>query len=114
MNHANSQHDNKKAVSQFSAPQVLLVSSKNHEVLAKSKALPPWLILQLDCLCFGSSKLLKWAVSVDLRVSRIYRHLAASPLFEGQIAGAGGTPRLSYLPFQTMEMPLDGDNTKDS
>ena len=48
-------------------------------------------------------------VSVDLRVSRIYRHLAISPSFEGQIAGAGGTPRLSYLPFQTMEMPLDGD-----
>ena len=53
-------------------------------------------------------------VSVDLRVSRIYRHLAASPSFAGQIARAGGTPRLSYLPFQTMEMPLDGDNTKDS
>ena len=53
-------------------------------------------------------------VSVDLRVSRIYRHLAASPLFGGQIAGAGGKSRLSYLPFQTMEMPLDGDNTKDS
>jgi hypothetical protein len=53
-------------------------------------------------------------VSVDLRVRRIYRHLAASPSFEGQIAGAGGTPRLSYLAFQTMEMPLDGDNTKDS
>jgi hypothetical protein len=53
-------------------------------------------------------------VSVDLRVSHIYRHLAASPSFGGQIAGAGGTPRLSYLPFQTMEMPLDGDNTKDS
>ena len=53
-------------------------------------------------------------VSVDLRVSRIYRHLAASPWFGGQIAGAGRTPRLSYLPFQTMEMPLDGDNTKDS
>ena len=46
MNHTSSHHDNKKAVSQFSAPQVLLVSSKNHEVLAKSKALPPWLILQ--------------------------------------------------------------------
>ena len=59
-------------------------------------------------------QLLRLAVSVDLRVSRIYRHLAASPLFGGQIAGAGGTPRLSYLPFQTMEMPLDGDNTKDS
>ena len=43
-----------------------------------------------------------------------YRHLAASPSFGGQIAGAGGTPRLSYLPFQMMEMPLDGDNTKDS
>ena len=46
MNHTSSHHDNKKAVSQFSAPQVLLISSKNHEVLAKSKALPPWLILQ--------------------------------------------------------------------
>ena len=46
MNHTSSHHDNEKAVSQFSAPQVLLVSSKNHEVLAKSKALPPWLILQ--------------------------------------------------------------------
>ena len=53
-------------------------------------------------------------VSVDLRVSRIYRHLAASPSFGAQIAGASGMPRLSYLPFQTMEMPLDGDNTKDS
>ena len=36
-------------------------------------------------------------VSVDLRVSRIYRHLAPSPSFGGQIAGAGGTPRLSLL-----------------
>ena len=35
------------------------------------------------------------AVSVDLRVSRIYRHLAASPSFEAKVAGAGGTPRLS-------------------
>ena len=55
-----------------------------------------------------------YRVSVDLRVSRIDRHLAASPSFWGQIAGAGCMPRLSYLPFQTMEMPLDGDNTKDS
>ena len=53
-------------------------------------------------------------VSVDLRVSRIYRHLAATPSFGGQLAGAGGTPRLSYLPFQTMELPLDGNNTVDS
>ena len=45
MTHTSSHHDNKKAVSQFSAPQVLLVSSKNHEVLTKSKGLPPWLIL---------------------------------------------------------------------
>ena len=51
-------------------------------------------------------------MSLDLRVSRIYRHLAASPSFGGKIAGAGGTPSLSYLAFQTMEMPLDGDNTK--
>ena len=50
----------------------------------------------------------------DQCLCRIHRHLAASPSFGGQIAGAGGTPRLSYLPFQTMEMPLDGDNTKDS
>ena len=28
------------------------------------------------------------AVSVDLRISRIYRHLAASPSFGGQIAEA--------------------------
>ena len=55
-----------------------------------------------------------YTVSVDLRVSRIYRHLVASPSFGGQIGGAGGTPRLIYLPFQTMEMPLDGDNTKAS
>ena len=34
------------------------------------------------------------AVSVDLRVSRIYRHLAASPSFGGQVGGAGGMPRL--------------------
>ena len=53
-------------------------------------------------------------VSVDIRVKRIYRHLTATPSFGGQIAGAGGTPRLSYLPCQTMELPLDGDNTKDS
>ena len=53
-------------------------------------------------------------VSVDIRVKRIYRHLTATPLFGGQIAGAGGTPRLSYLGCQTMELPLDGDNTKDS
>ena len=55
-------------------------------------------------------------VSVDLRVSRIYHHLEASPSFGGQIAGAGagGTPRLTYLLFQTMEMPLDGDNTQNS
>ena len=38
-------------------------------------------------------------VSVDLRVSRIYRHLAASPSFGGQLA---------------KEMPLYGDNMKDS
>ena len=49
-------------------------------------------------------------MSVDLRVSRIYRHLAASPSFGGQIADAAG--QLSAL--QTMEMLLDGDNTKDS
>ena len=55
-----------------------------------------------------------FAVSVDIRVSRIYRHLTATPSFGGQLAGAGGTPRLSYLPCQTMELPLDGDNTKDS
>ena len=55
-----------------------------------------------------------FAVSLDIRVSRIYRYLAATPSFGGQIAGAGGKPRLSYLPLQTMEMPLDGDNTKDS
>ena len=53
-------------------------------------------------------------VSVDIRVKRIYRHLTVTPSFGGQIAGAGGTPRLSYLPCQTMELPLDGDNTKDS
>ena len=53
-------------------------------------------------------------VSVDLRVIRIYRHIAASPSFGGQIAGAGSTPRLSYLPFQMMDMPLDSDNMKDS
>ena len=53
-------------------------------------------------------------VSVDIRVKRIYRHLTATPSFGGQIAGAGGTPRLSYLACQTMELPLDGDNTKDS
>ena len=62
----------------------------------------------------GAGRHLSHPVSVDLRVSRIYRHLAASPSFGGQIAGAGRTPRLSYLPFQTMEMPLDDDNTKDS
>ena len=44
-------------------------------------------------------------VSVDLRVSCIYCHLAAYPSFGGQIAGAGGTPRLSYLPCP----PNDGD-----
>jgi hypothetical protein len=54
------------------------------------------------------------AVSVDIRVKRIYRHLTATPSFGGQIAGAGGMPRLSYLTCQTMELPLDGDNTKDS
>ena len=64
----------------------------------------------LFCFCYGVVN----AVSVDLRVSRIFRHLPASPSFGGQIAGADGTPRNSYLPFQTMEMPLDGDNTKDS
>ena len=53
-------------------------------------------------------------VSVDIRVKRIYRHLTATPSFGGQIAGAGGTPCLSYLACQTMELPLDGDNTKDS
>ena len=53
-------------------------------------------------------------VSVDIRVKRIYRHLTATPSFGGQIAGACGTPRLRYLPCQTMELPLDGDNTKDS
>ena len=49
-------------------------------------------------------------MSVDLRVSRIYRHLAAFPSFGGQVAGAA--PELAAL--QTMEMPLDDDNTKDS
>ena len=70
--------------------------------------------LNLDNCIFSNPISRKNTVSVDLRVSRIYRHLAASPLFGGQIAGAGGTPRLSYLPFQTMEMPLDGANTADS
>ena len=37
-------------------------------------------------------------VSVDLRVSRIYRHLVASPLFGGQVAGAGGTPPSASCP----------------
>jgi hypothetical protein len=46
-------------------------------------------------------------VSVDLRVSRIYRYIAESPSFGGPTA-----PQLAAL--QTMEMPLDGDNTKDS
>ena len=46
-------------------------------------------------------------MSVDLRVSRIYRHLAASPSFGGEIAVAG-------RPFQMMEMPLDDNNMKDS
>ena len=69
-------------------------------------------VLLLSVFIFTS--LLTWPVSVDLRVSRIYRHLVASPSFGGQIAGAGGTPRLSYRPFQMMVMPLDGDNKKDS
>ena len=42
---------------------------------------------------------LPFTVFVDLRVSRIYRHLAASPSFGGQLA---------------KEMPLYGDNMKDS
>ena len=67
-------------------------------------------------ICLDSWNLESWcfSVSVDLRVSRIYRHLTATPSFGGQTARAGGTPRLSYLPFQTMELPLDGDITKDS
>ena len=44
-------------------------------------------------------------VSVDLRVSRIYRHLAASPSFGGRISGDGATPQLSAL-------PNDGDATR--
>ena len=76
-----------------------------HELLLSSKG---------NVNSFSKELFIVLPVSVDLRVSRIYRHLAASPSFGGQIAGAGGTPRLSYLPFQTMEMPLDGDNTKDS
>ena len=54
-------------------------------------------------------------VSVDLRVSHIQRHLAASTSFGGQIAGAGGmcaAPQLSSV--QTMEIPLDGTNKADS
>ena len=44
-------------------------------------------------------------VSVDLRVSRIYRHL-------GSWRRRHATPQLAAL--QTMEMLLDGDDTKDS
>ena len=64
-------------------------------------------------IVFLSNTCLK-PVSVDIRVSRIYRHLTATPSFGGQTASAGGTPRLSYLPFQTMELLLNGDNTVDS
>ena len=37
-------------------------------------------------------------MAVDLKVSRIRRHLAEGPSFGGQTAGTGGTPRHSYLP----------------
>ena len=65
-----------------------------HELLLSSKG---------NVNSFSKELFIVLPVSVDLRVSRIYRHLAASPLFGGQTAGAGGTPRLSYLPSK------DGD-----
>ena len=71
-------------------------------------------------LFFSFTGVLCWKLSViDWATLRstivcIYRHLTATPSFGGQTGGAGGTPRLSYLAFQTMEMPLDGDNMKDS
>ena len=37
-------------------------------------------------------------MAVDLKASRIRRYLAEGPSFGGQTAGAGGTPRHSYLP----------------
>ena len=37
-------------------------------------------------------------MAVDLKVSLIRHHLAEGPSFGGQTAGAGGTPRHSYLP----------------
>ena len=39
-----------------------------------------------------------YRVSVDLRVSRIYHHLAASPSFGGQLAEARRAAGASYLP----------------
>ena len=58
----------------------------------------------------------RWVLGSVCRFKSLsyYRHLTTTPSFGAQIAGAGGTPRLSYLPCQTMELPLDGDNTKDS
>ena len=36
-------------------------------------------------------------MTVNLKFSLIRRHLAEGPSFEEQTAGAGGTPRQSYL-----------------
>jgi hypothetical protein len=51
-----------------------------------------------------------YSVSVDLRVSRIYR--ISIVWRAGSWRRRHATSKLAAL--QTMEMPLDGDNTKDS
>ena len=48
-------------------------------------------------------------VSVDLRVSRIYRHLAASPSFGRADTSGVAFCRRQLSALQTMEMTLDGD-----
>ena len=56
-------------------------------------------------------------MAVDLKVSRIRRHLAEGPSFGGQTAGAGGTPRRAtpqLSVFHLMDSPLDVAFTADS
>ena len=47
------------------------------------------------------------AMAVDLKVSRIKRHLAVGPSFGGQTAAAGGTPHT-----RAICLPFDGLSTK--
>ena len=80
------------AIKNWGFPWSLSVSS-NAEVYTNDQSLrttdAQWSLLIARINIWDLNLGCKESVSVDLRVSRIWRHLAASPSFGGQIAGAG-------------------------